>query len=146
MKKHVPRRPWITEEDDFLVNNLNMPHKAIGKKLKRSSTAISLRRYKLGITKAHSKHTKIGPAYVEEASAPISSRREQIRANVDARYKQRAIQKAASEERKAAKRTARLLTPQTPVVPVYTYEGKHNIATFNKLGWFTRTLLGVKAA
>ena len=34
----------------------------------------------------------------------------------------------------------------TPVVPVYTYEGKHNIATFNKLGWFTRTLLGVRAA
>ena len=33
-----------------------------------------------------------------------------------------------------------------PVVPVYTYEGKHNIATFNKLGWFTRTLLGVRAA
>ena len=33
-----------------------------------------------------------------------------------------------------------------PVTPVYTYEGKHNIATFNKLGWFTRTLLGVRAA
>ena len=33
-----------------------------------------------------------------------------------------------------------------PVTPVYTYEGKHSIATFNKLGWFTRTLLGVKAA
>lgn len=34
----------------------------------------------------------------------------------------------------------------TPVVPVYKYEGKHNIATFNKLGWFARTLLGVRAA
>ena len=33
-----------------------------------------------------------------------------------------------------------------PVTPVYTYEGKHNIATFNNLGWFTRTLLGVRAA
>jgi hypothetical protein len=33
-----------------------------------------------------------------------------------------------------------------PITPVYTYEGNHNIATFNKLGWFTRTLLGVKAA
>ena len=33
-----------------------------------------------------------------------------------------------------------------PVTPVYTYEGKHNIATFNKLGWCTRTLLGVRAA
>lgn len=33
-----------------------------------------------------------------------------------------------------------------PIPPVYTYEGKHNIATFNKLGWFTRKFLGVKAA
>ena len=33
-----------------------------------------------------------------------------------------------------------------PVTPVYTYEGKHNIATSNKLSWFARTLLGVKAA
>ena len=33
-----------------------------------------------------------------------------------------------------------------PITAVYTYEGKHNIATFNKLGWFTRTLLGVRAA
>lgn len=34
----------------------------------------------------------------------------------------------------------------TPTIPIYKYEGRHNIATFNKLGWFTRTLLGVRAA
>ena len=129
MKKHVTRRPWTTKEDNFLVNNLNMPHKAIGKKLKRTSAAVAMRRQAVGIAKAHSKHTKIGPATVKESDETMRYKR----------YK-------AIEFRLHEARAARLLTPQTPTVPVYQYEGKHNIATFNKLGWFTRTLLGVRAA
>ena len=43
-------------------------------------------------------------------------------------------------------RTGTKVKAAIPITPVYTYEGNHNIATFNKLGWFTRTLLGVRAA
>lgn len=98
-----PIKHWTAKEDNFLVNNPQMLHTAIGKKLKRTPAAVGQRRQTLGIAKAHVNPTKIGPA-VTKAKAAV------------------------------------------PVTPVYTYEGKHNIATFNKLGWFTRTLLGVKAA
>ena len=96
---------WTAKEDNFLINNPTMLHRAIGKKLKRTRAAVALRRQTLGIAKARSNPTKIGPAVVKPK-----------------------------------------IEAATPVVPVYTYEGKHNIATFNKLGWFTRTLLGVRAA
>jgi hypothetical protein len=33
-----------------------------------------------------------------------------------------------------------------PVLKSYSYEGRHNIITVNKLGWLTRVLLGVKEA
>tara|TARA_R100001377_G_C3114208_1_gene83690 strand:+ start:114 stop:452 length:339 start_codon:yes stop_codon:yes gene_type:complete len=33
-----------------------------------------------------------------------------------------------------------------PVLKSYSYEGRHNIITVNKLGWLTRILLGVKEA
>ena len=94
---------WTEKEDNFLVNNPKMLHRAIGKKLKRTTAAVGQRRQTLGISKARSNPTKIGPAVIKTKAA-------------------------------------------VPVTPVYTYEGKHNIATFNKLGWFTRTLLGVRAA
>ena len=95
-----PIKHWTAKEDNFLVNNPQMLHTAIGKKLKRTPAAVGQRRQTLGIAKAHVNPTKIGPAVTKAKAA----------------------------------------------VPVYTYEGKHSIATFNKLGWFTRTLLGVKAA
>ena len=94
---------WTAKEDNFLVNNPQMLHTAIGKKLKRTTAAVAQRRQTLGIAKAHVNRTKIGPAVIRTKAA-------------------------------------------VPITPVYTYEGKHNIATFNKLGWFTRTLLGVRAA
>jgi hypothetical protein len=114
-------KAWTKREINFLINNPNMPAKEIGKKLKRTLAAVSIRRNKLGITqsidKAQPKHIKIGPAVTK------------AKAKAKAKAKTKAKAKAA-----------------VPVTPVYTYEGKHNIATFNKLGWFTRTLLGVRAA
>jgi hypothetical protein len=114
-------KAWTKREINFLINNPNMPAKEISKKLKRTLAAVSKRRNKLGITqsidKAQPKHIKIGPAVTK------------AKAKAKAKAKTKAKAKAA-----------------VPVTPVYTYEGKHNIATFNKLGWFTRTLLGVRAA
>jgi hypothetical protein len=112
-------KAWTTREINFLINNPNMPAKEISKKLKRTLAAVSKRRNKLGITQSID---KAQPKHIKIGPA---------------------VTKAKAKAKAKAKTKAKAAVP---VTPVYTYEGKHNIATFNKLGWFTRTLLGVRAA
>ena len=112
-------KAWTTRETNFLINNPNMPSKEISKKIKRTLAAVSQRRNKLGITQSID---KAPPKHIKIGPA---------------------VTKAKTKTKTKTKTKAKAAVP---VTPVYTYEGKHNIATFNKLGWFTRTLLGVRAA
>jgi hypothetical protein len=114
--KTIKRNTNWTQKDTDYLINSDLPLAKIAKKLNRTTPACTMRRYN-----TKQKIAKGQPLY-GRAGRP----RKTTIALVDPAFY---IAKAIA-----------------PVAPIYQYEGKHSIATLNKLGWLTRTLLGVKAA